>query len=68
MKQEVVKEMSTVELRERLVEERKHLTRLKLNHAVSPLENPHKISENKKVIARILTELRKREIEENNNK
>jgi large subunit ribosomal protein L29 len=68
MKQEVVNEMSTVELRERLVEEKKHLTRLKLNHAVSPLENPHKISENKKVIARILTELRKREIEENNNK
>ncbi len=68
MKQEVVKEMSTVELRERLVEERKHLNRLKLNHAVSPLENPHKISDNKKVIARILTELRKREIAENNNK
>ncbi len=68
MKQEVISEMSTVELRERLVEERKHLTRLKLNHAVSPLENPHKISENKKVIARMLTELRKREIAENNNK
>jgi large subunit ribosomal protein L29 len=68
MKQEVVNEMSTVELRERLVEEKKHLTRLKLNHAVSPLENPHKISENKRVIARIQTELRKREIEENNNK
>jgi len=68
MKQEVVSEMSTVELRERLVEERKHLNRLKLNHAVSPLENPHKISENKKVIARMLTELRKREIAENNNK
>jgi len=68
MKQEVVKEMSTVELRERLVEEKKHLNRLKLNHAVSPLENPHKISDNKKVIARILTELRKREIVENNNK
>ena len=60
--------MSTAELRERLVEEKKHLTRLKLNHAVSPLENPHKITDNKKTIARILTELRKREMLENNNK
>ncbi len=68
MKQEVIKEMSTAELEERLVEERKHLTRLKLNHAVSPLENPHKITDNKKTIARILTELRKREMLENNNK
>ena len=68
MKQEVMKEMSTAELGERLVEERKHLTRLKLNHAVSPLENPHKITDNKKTIARILTELRKREMLENNNK
>ncbi len=68
MKQEVIKEMSTAELRERLVEEKKHLTRLKLNHAVSPLENPHKITDNKKTVARILTELRKREMLENNNK
>jgi large subunit ribosomal protein L29 len=68
MKQEVIKEMSTAELRERLVEEKKHLTRLKLNHAVSPLENPHKITDNKKTIARILTELRKREMLEINNK
>lgn len=68
MKQEVIKEMSTAELRERLVEEKKHLTRLKLNHAVSPLENPHKITDNKKTIARILTELRTREMLENNNK
>ena len=68
MKQEVIKEMSTAELGERLVEEKKHLTRLKLNHAVSPLENPHKITDNKKSIARIITELRKREMLENNNK
>jgi len=68
MKQEVVKEMSTADLRDRLVEERKHLTKLKLNHAVSPLENPHVIVESKKTIARMLTELKKRELEEKNNK
>ena len=68
MKQEVIKEMGTAELIERLEEERKHLTRLRLNHAVSPLDNPHQISANRKTIARIQTELRKREMSENNQK
>lgn len=68
MKQEVIKELSTADINERLDEERKHLTRLKLNHAVSPLENPHQISENRKTIARLETELRRRHIEEINTK
>jgi large subunit ribosomal protein L29 len=68
MKQEVIKEMGTVELVERLEEERKHLIRLKLNHTVSPLDNPHQISANRKSIARIKTELRKRQIGENSQK
>ena len=68
MKQEVVKELSTADLIERLEEERKHLTRLRMNHAVSPLENPHQISSNRKTIARLETELRKRQIEEQSKK
>lgn len=68
MKQEVVKELSTADLIERLEEEQKHLTRMKMNHAVSPLENPHQISENRKTIARLKTELRRRVLEEKNNK
>ena len=68
MKQEVIQELSLDELKERLDEERKQLTKMKLNHAVSPLENPNKIKEFKKTIARMMTELRKRELEgENNN-
>lgn len=63
MKNTVIKEMSTGELLERLTEERKQLSRLKINHAVTPLENPMKIQEYKTTIARIKTELRKREIE-----
>ena len=66
MKQEVIQELSTEELAERLEEEQKQLLRLKLNHAVSPLENPNKIREYKKMIARMLTELRKRELEQEN--
>ncbi|MCK4638251.1 MAG: 50S ribosomal protein L29 [Bacteroidales bacterium] len=65
MEQEVIVEMSTVELMERLEEERKQLTKLILNHAVSPLENPNKIKIFRRMIARIETELKKRSIEEN---
>ena len=68
MKQEVIRELSDADIVERLEEERKHLIRLKLNHTVSPLENPHDISANKKTIARLETELRSRIMAENNNK
>jgi large subunit ribosomal protein L29 len=60
MKSQVIREMSTQELTERLAEEQKQLVKMKLNHAVSPLENPNKIKENRKTIARMLTELRRR--------
>jgi large subunit ribosomal protein L29 len=62
MKQEVIRELSTADLAERLEEERKQLVRLKLNHAVSPLENPNKIKAYRRTIARLITELRKREL------
>jgi|APIni6443716594_1056825.scaffolds.fasta_scaffold15915_4 large subunit ribosomal protein L29 len=64
MEQEVIRELSTAELKERLEEELKQLVKLRLNHAVSPLENPNKIKVYRKTIARIKTELRKRELDE----
>lgn len=64
MEQEVIRELSTAELKERLDEELKQLVKLRLNHAVSPLENPNKIKVYRKTIARIKTELRKRELDE----
>ena len=63
MKIEVIKEFRTDELKERLEEEQKQLTKMRLNHAVSALENPTKIREYKQAIARMKTELRKREID-----
>jgi len=68
MKQAVITELSTEDLKERLEEEKKQLLRMKMNHAVSPIENPMKIREYRKTIARILTELRQREIEAVKNK
>jgi large subunit ribosomal protein L29 len=62
MKQQVVIELSTPELKERLEEEKLQLGKLTMNHAVSPIENPNKITEQRKTIARIKTEIRKREL------
>jgi large subunit ribosomal protein L29 len=63
MKQEVIRELSTPELIERLDEERIQLNKLKMNHAVSPLENPNKIKAYRRTVARLVTELHKRNTE-----
>ncbi len=62
MNQEVIKELATQEIKERLLEERAQLAKTKLHHAVSPLENPNQIKVFRKTIARLLTELKKREL------
>jgi len=67
MKQSVIKELTTPELLERLEEEEKQLLKMNLNHAVSPLENPMKIKYYRKTIARLKTEVRKRELEKEKN-
>ena len=64
MKQNVAKDLSNAELVERIDEGQQHLTKLKLNNAVTPLENPIKIKEQRRMVARLKTELRKREISE----
>ncbi len=66
MKQnEVINDLSTADLMERLEETRTQYVKMKLQHAVSPLDNPHKLTECRRSIARIMTELRRREIESN---
>jgi large subunit ribosomal protein L29 len=67
MKSSEIRELTTKELVERIDTEKTHLTRLKLNHAVSPLDNPLKIQVTRKDIARLKTELRKRELNGNSN-
>jgi large subunit ribosomal protein L29 len=39
----VLKELSTAEVQERLDMERTLLQKMKINHAISPIENPNKI-------------------------
>lgn len=60
---EVLRDLSNNDLKERLDSERMQLTKLQLNHAVNPLENPNKLKAYRRSVARILTEIRRREIE-----
>ena len=64
MKNSEVIELSTKELNERIESETENLLRMNLNHAVSPLDNPMVLNFAKKDIARLMTELRKRELSE----
>ena len=65
MKPSEIKELSTKELIERLDTERDDYTKLKFNHAVSPLDNPLKLRYSRRNIARLITELKKRQTAEN---
>lgn len=60
MKTSEIKEFSTAELIERIETEKANLTRLKLNHAVSPVENQSIIKKSRRDIARMLTILRQK--------
>ena len=64
MKTSEIKELTTKEIVERVQTEQENLVRLRLNHAVSPLDNPMKIKEAKANIARLKTVLRERELNE----
>lgn len=52
--------LTTNELQDKVREEKVNLTKLRLNHATSPIENPIKIRDNRKTVARLATELTKR--------
>ncbi len=67
MKTTEIKELTLKEIVEKLQVEKENLVRLKLNHAVSPLDNPMKIQVSKRDIARLKTVLRERELKENQN-
>ena len=62
MKTAEVKKLVDKEIVERLESEKATLAKLKLSHAISPLDNPSQIRESRKTIARLETELRQREI------
>ncbi|TCI92559.1 50S ribosomal protein L29 [Tenacibaculum sp. M341] len=63
MKQSEIKELSTADLQEKLGALKKNYTDLKMAHAISPLDNPMEIRSLRRTVARIATELTKRELQ-----
>jgi large subunit ribosomal protein L29 len=64
MKTSEIRELSTPDLIERIDTERTMMVRMKLNHAITPLDNPQKIKHTRLTIARLITELRNRQMNE----
>jgi large subunit ribosomal protein L29 len=60
MKNVEIRELSDKDLSAKIKEQKDQLTKLNFTHAVSPLDNPNRIGENKKTIARLLTEQKRR--------
>ena len=65
MKNSELKTLTVEELKQRLLSEKEILQKQKFAHAISPIENPMKIKETKKTIARILTILNTKKQEVN---
>ena len=57
MKMAEINKMTVEELNAKLVELKKELFNLRFQHAVNQLENPHKMTEVKHDIARVMTVL-----------
>lgn len=68
MRNEEIKELTTKEIRDYIKDEKLNFSRMRLSHAVSPLDNPQKIRNTKKFVARLKTELRTRELKESKQK
>jgi len=62
MKASVIKELSSDEIIEQIKEESAKYTKLKMNHAVTPLESPIDIKKQRRFVARLKTELRNRQV------
>ena len=62
MKTSEIKELSIKEIEERLDNEKLFLVKQKLNHAISPLDNPMKIKESRRNVARLKTILHQKKM------
>jgi len=63
MKNSEIRALSMEELNQKLVAEREAMQKLKFAHAISPIENPMKIKETRRLIARIETAIQQKQVE-----
>ncbi|EON75458.1 LSU ribosomal protein L29p (L35e) [Lunatimonas lonarensis] len=62
MKNSEINALTEGELNDRIVAEQENLTKLRFAHAISPIENPNKIGQAKKLVARLKTALRAKQL------
>ncbi|MBN2612192.1 MAG: 50S ribosomal protein L29 [Bacteroidales bacterium] len=65
MKPQEIRELTLKEIIERIENEESFLLKQKLNHAISPLDNPMKIKESRRNLARLKTILNEKQGQEN---
>ncbi len=63
MKQSEITKLSLEDLNEQLASLKKNYTDLKMTHVISPLESPMELRELRRNVARLATELTKRELQ-----
>jgi large subunit ribosomal protein L29 len=63
MKTSEIRELSAKEIEERIENEKTLIFKQKMNHAISPLDNPMKIRETRRNLARLETILRQKQKE-----
>ncbi|MFN3998310.1 50S ribosomal protein L29 [Algoriphagus sp.] len=57
MKNTEIRSLSASEIAERVVAEKENLSKLKFAHSITPIENPNRIKEAKRLVARLKTAL-----------
>ncbi len=62
MKNSEIRALTFEELSQKIVSEKDALLKMRFAHAISPIENPMRIRETKKMVARLATELRSKEL------
>ncbi|WP_130734246.1 50S ribosomal protein L29 [Flavobacterium sp. J27] len=63
MKQSEINNLSAAELQQRLSELKRRYSELKTAHTISPIENPLQIRTIRREVARVATEITKRELQ-----
>jgi large subunit ribosomal protein L29 len=63
MKNSEIRALSAEELNEKITSEKETLRKMKFAHQISAVENPMKINQTRKLIARLNTELRAKELQ-----
>ena len=63
MKNSDIKTLSVAELKEKIASEKEALRKIQFAHKISSIENPMRINQTRKLVARLSTELKAKELQ-----